>query len=95
VLAVDILQLRTYDEQRGLWNPFLPEDRDAIYSDVRRQLHAAAADMGVVKRANESAARMLETMFSVDGFTAEVIIAPSSPLDGRRPVPPVPANPVR
>ncbi len=95
VLAVDIVQLRTYDEQRGLWNPFLPEDRDAIYQDVRRQLHSAAADMGLVKRANESAARMLETMFSVDGFTAEVVITPATALDGRSPAPAPPANPVR
>ncbi len=85
VLAVDIVQLRTYDEQRGLWNPFQPEDRDAIYQTVRRQLHVAAADMGLVARANESAARMLETMFSVDGYTAEVRFgAPAPALDGAR-----------
>jgi hypothetical protein len=83
VLSVDILQLRTYDEQRGLWNPFQPEDRDAIYQNVRRQLHRAAADMGIVARANASAARMLETMFSVDGYTTEVRFgAPAPALDG-------------
>jgi len=85
VLAVDILQLRTYDEQRGLWNPFQPEDRDAIYQNVRRQLHRSAADMGIVQRANVSAARMLETMFSVDGYTTEVRFgAPAPALDGPR-----------
>jgi hypothetical protein len=85
VLAVDILQLRTYDEQRGLWNPFQPEDRDAIYQNVRRQLHRTAADMGIVQRANVSAARMLETMFSVDGYTTEVQFgAPAPALDGPR-----------
>ena len=88
VIAVDIVQLRTYDEQRGLWNPFVPADRDAIYAEVRRQLHRSAADMGIVARANESAARMLETMFSVDGYTAEVrfgTVAPTdAPLDGIR-----------
>ena len=85
VLAVDIVQLRTYDEQRGLWNPFQPADRDAIYQSVRRQLHAAAADMGIVQRANASAAKMLETMFSVDGYTAEVRFGPvGQPLDGPR-----------
>ena len=83
VLAVDIVQLRTYDEQRGLWNPFQPADRDAIYQSVRRQLHRAAADMGVVQRANASAAKMLETMFSVDGYTTEVRFgAPAETLDG-------------
>ena len=85
VLAVDIVQLRTYDEQRGLWNPFQPEDRDAIYQTVRRQLHLTAADMGLVTKANESAARMLQTMFSVDGYTAEVRFgAPAPALDGPR-----------
>ena len=75
----------TYDEQRGLWNPFQPADRDAIYQSVRRQLHSAAADMGIVQRANASAAKMLETMFSVDGYTAEVRFGPAAqPLDGPR-----------
>ena len=85
VLAVDIVQLRTYDEQRGLWNPFQPSDRDAIYGEVRRQLHRTAGDMGIVARANESAARMLETMFSVDGYAAEVRFAGGTgagPTDG-------------
>jgi hypothetical protein len=30
VQAVEITELKTYDEQRGLWNPFRPSDRDAI-----------------------------------------------------------------
>ena len=87
VLAVDIVQMRTYDEQRGLWNPFQPSDRDAIYGEVRRQLQRSAAEMGLVAKANESAARMLTTMFSVDGYTAEVrfgSVTPAPPLDGPR-----------
>jgi hypothetical protein len=84
ILAVDIQQLRTYDEQRGLWNPFEPEDRDVIYQQVRRQLFASAEDMGIVQRANRSAAAMLETMFSVDGYVAEVrFVATGVPTDGR------------
>lgn len=87
VLAVDIMQLRTYDEQRGLWNPFQPADRDAIYGEVRRQLHRTAGDMGIVAKANESAARMLEAMLSVDGYVAEVRFAGlpgGEPVDGPR-----------
>ena len=87
ILAVDIVQLRTYDEQRGLWNPFQPADRDAIYGEVRQQLQRSAADMGIVAKANESAARMLTTMFSVDGYTAYVrlgAVTPAPPLDGPR-----------
>jgi hypothetical protein len=93
VLAVDILQLRTYDEQRGLWNPFQPADRDAIHGEVRRQLHRSAGDMGIVAKANESAARMLEKMFSVDGYVAEVRFASGAgvvPVDGPR-TPPDPS----
>jgi hypothetical protein len=83
VLAVDIVQLRTYDEQRGLWNPFQPEDRDAIHMQVRRQLFRSATEMGMVQRANESAARMLESLFTVDGYTAEVRFSvPSRMLSG-------------
>ena len=91
VLAVDILQLRTYDEQRGLWNPFQPSDRDAIYAEVRQQLHRSAGDMGIVAKANESAARMLEAMLSVDGYVAEVRFAGiggTEPLDRPRPLTP-------
>ena len=87
VLAVDIMQLRTYDEQRGLWNPFQPADRDAIYAEVRRQLHRTAGDMGIVAKANESAARMLEAMLSVDGYVAEVRfegLGAAEPMDGPR-----------
>ncbi len=87
ILAVDIMQLRTYDEQRGLWNPFQPADRDAIYGEVRRQLHRTAGDMGIVAKANESAARMLEAMLSVDGYVAEVRFAGAGgvvPMDGPR-----------
>ena len=78
VLSVDIVSLQTYDEQRGLWNPFEPADRDAIYQRVRRQLFTAAAEMGVLQRANESAARTLETMFSVSGYSTEVRIGASA-----------------
>ena len=86
VLAVDIVQLRTYDEQRGLWNPFQPADRDAIYAQVRQQLQRTAGDMGIVRKANESAARMLEKMFSVDGYVAAVRFAGGAvvPVDGPR-----------
>jgi hypothetical protein len=72
VLAVDIIRLQTYDEERGLWNPFRPADRDSIYQRIRRQLFTTAEGMGIVQRANQSAAMMLETMFTVDGYTAEV-----------------------
>ena len=38
VMGVEITELKTYDEQRGLWNPFRPADRDTIFTLARRQL---------------------------------------------------------
>ena len=32
VLGVEVTDLKTYDEQRGLWNPFRPADRDTIFT---------------------------------------------------------------
>ena len=72
LLAVEVTDLRTYDEQSGLLNPFRPADRDAIHRLVRQRLAAAGADLGVVEHANRSAEQLLETMLAVDGYTADV-----------------------
>lgn len=72
MLAVEVTDLRTYDEQRGLWNPFKPEDRDRIFRLAREQLTRSAEQMRLAERAEASAKEMLETMFGVDGWVAEV-----------------------
>ncbi|MGQ0713773.1 MAG: DUF4230 domain-containing protein [Gemmatimonadaceae bacterium] len=72
LLAVEITDMRTYDEQRGLWNPFTAEDRDRIFRLARHQLTRAGEQMRLAQRSEESAKEMLETMFQVDGWTAEV-----------------------
>jgi hypothetical protein len=72
MLAVEVTDLRTYDEQRGLWNPFRPEDRDRIFQLARQQLTRSAEQMRLTTRAEESAKEMLETMFGVEGWVAEV-----------------------
>jgi hypothetical protein len=72
LIAVEITDMRTYDEQRGLWNPFTAEDRDRIFRMARQQLARAGDQMGLAERSEESAKQMLETMFSIDGWTAEV-----------------------
>ena len=72
MIAVEVTDLRTYDEQRGLWNPFKPEDRDRIFQLARQQLSRAADQMGLAARAETSAKEMLETMFGVDGWVATV-----------------------
>jgi hypothetical protein len=72
VLAVEVTQLRTYDERSGLWNPFRPEDRDTIYHLARSQLTAAAGELGVVTHAEESARRLLGALIHPDGYEVEV-----------------------
>ncbi|HJU68750.1 MAG TPA: DUF4230 domain-containing protein [Gemmatimonadaceae bacterium] len=72
LLATEITDVNTYDEQRGLWNPFRPEDRDRIFQLARQQLTRSAEQMRLPARAEASAKEMLETMFAVDGWVAEV-----------------------
>ena len=72
LLATDIVDVNTYDEQRGLWNPFKPEDRDRIFQLARQQLARSSEQMRLMERAEASAKQMLETMFGVDGWVASV-----------------------
>jgi hypothetical protein len=75
VLGVEVTQLRTYDERSGLWNPFLPADRDTIYQLAREQLISAAGELGVAAHAEESARRLLGAMIPADDYTVEVTFA--------------------
>lgn len=72
VLGVEVTELRTYDEQRGLWNPFRPSDRDSIFQLARRQLVATAGELALSRHAEESARRLLQSLVSVEGYTTEV-----------------------
>jgi hypothetical protein len=72
LLAVEVTDMHTYDERRGLWNPFTQEDRDRIFRLAREQLTRSAEQMRLADRAETSAKEMLETMFRVDGWSAEV-----------------------
>lgn len=84
ILAVEVVNLRTYDERGGLWNPFRPEDRDAIQRQVRTQLESAGEQFGIVEHANESARLLLQTMLAQDGYTVDVEIRarPLTPATG-------------
>ena len=62
VLAVEVLDVRTYDESAGLFNPFRPEDRDAIQRQVRHQLYTAGEQSGLLNHADSSAARVLNEL---------------------------------
>lgn len=72
VLGVEVTELKTYDEDRGLWNPFRPADRDSIFQLARRQLVATAGELALAHHAEESARRLLPALVSVDGYTTEV-----------------------
>jgi hypothetical protein len=75
VLAVEITELKTYDEQRGLWNPFRPADRDTIFALARRQMVQTAREIQLARHTEESARRLLEAMVRADGYTTEVRFA--------------------
>lgn len=83
VQGVEITELKTYDEQRGLWNPFQPSDRDTIFALARRQLVATAGEVALARHAEESARRLLEATVRADGYTTEVTFAERAVEPGR------------
>jgi Protein of unknown function (DUF4230) len=78
VLGVEVTDLRTYDEQRGLWNPFRPADRDSIFHLARAQLMRSAGEVELARHTEESARRLLEALVSADGYRTEVTFADDS-----------------
>jgi hypothetical protein len=76
LIGVEITTLKTYDERRGLWNWFEPEDRDDIYGQARDQLRAAASDLAVLQHAEQSARALLTTLFATDGYAVDVVFTP-------------------
>jgi hypothetical protein len=72
ILAVDVVNVRTYDESAGLLNPFTTEDRDAMQRRVRMTLVGAGHESGLLGHADRSARQMLQELFSRDGYTVEV-----------------------
>jgi hypothetical protein len=72
IFSVDVVNIRTYDERAGLLNPFQPSDRDAIHQRIRAQLVAAAHQSGILRHADEGAARVLQQLLAQDGYTVEV-----------------------
>jgi len=73
VLTVEVLDVRTYDESAGLFNPFRPEDRDAIQRQVRHQLYTAGEQSGLLTHADSSAVRVLKELLGKDGYTVEIV----------------------
>jgi hypothetical protein len=79
VIAVDVLDVHTYDERSGLLNPFRPEDRDAMQRQVRNKLLAAGQRSGLLAHADQSARQLIKTLFTKDGYTV-IVITPSQLL---------------
>jgi len=73
VLGVEVIDVRTYDERAGLFNPFRPEDRDAIQRQVRHKLYDAGAESGLLAHADTSARRILERLLARDGYSVEFV----------------------
>jgi len=76
LIGVDISELKTYDEARGLWNWFRPADRDTIYLLARAQLMHAANDLAIVEHAEQSARKALSALFAADGYAVDVVFQP-------------------
>jgi hypothetical protein len=76
LIAVEIRDMRTYDERGGLWNPFTPEDREAIQRQARTQLTAAGNQMEILRHANESAVELIKVLLAKDGYTVDAAIRP-------------------
>src|SRR5262245_35793627 len=72
VLGIGITDLKTYDEQRGLWNAFTPADRDALFQRAREQLEKTSRELKITEVARQSASELLQGMFSSSGYTTDV-----------------------
>jgi Protein of unknown function (DUF4230) len=74
LIAVEIRDMQTYDESGGLWNPFTPEDRDAIQRQARAQLTAAGGQLELIRHANDSAVELLRMLLAKDGYAVDVAV---------------------
>jgi hypothetical protein len=72
ILSIEVLNVTTYDERAGLLNPFTPADRDEIQRRIRAQLETAARQSGILRHADESAAKVLTDLLTRDGYTVEI-----------------------
>jgi len=76
LVSVDVVQLKTYDESRGLWNPFHPADRDTIYQLARVQLGTASRELQVREHAETGARSVLAALFASSGYKLRVEFEP-------------------
>jgi hypothetical protein len=83
-----VTDVRTYDEQAGLLNPFTPADRDAVQRAARERVRQAGADLRVRDLAERNATTVLQTLLGRDGWTVEVAFrGRAAPAPSRAPAP--------
>jgi len=73
ILAVEITEMQTYDEQRGLWNSFNAADRDALFQRAREKLEKTSVELKTTETAQQSARELLESMFTSNGYKVDVV----------------------
>ena len=73
ILGIEITEMQTYDEQRGLWNPFTGADRDLLFQRAREQLEKTSVELKITETAQQSARELLESMFSSNGYKIDVV----------------------
>lgn len=73
IIGIEITEMQTYDEQRGLWNPFNAADRDALFQRAREQLEKTSHELKITETARQSARELLESMFTSSGYTVDVV----------------------
>jgi hypothetical protein len=72
ILSVEVLNVTTYDESAGIFNPFTTDDRDLIHNRIRAQLNQTARQSGILEHADRSTARALEDFLRMNGYTVEI-----------------------
>jgi hypothetical protein len=73
ILSTEITDIKTYDEQSGLWNPFKPEDKDKIFQLAREKMTNTARELSLTKNAQQNTKELFENMFNTNGYKVEVI----------------------
>lgn len=84
LVAVEVLDVRTYDERNGLFNPWRPADRDAVQREARAQLARAGRSARLLEQAERNAEALLRALLKRDGYAVEVAVRPRV----ARPAPP-------
>jgi hypothetical protein len=72
ILAVEVLNTRTYDETSPLFFRFQPEDRDRMQAQIRAQLRTTGEQSGLLPLADRSAQLVLQSLLARDGYTVQV-----------------------